>query len=216
MSLESLVADYGYAGVLIGTFLEGDIALVLGGLFAHWEYLKLPGVIVAALIGALVGDQFFFHLGRAKGLQVLNRFPFMKPRAERVFSKMRQHGTLIAFAFRFCYGFRIITPLLIGASGVRRGRFLLLNSLGALTWATVVASLGYMLGEALTALLQQVKPYRLPVLGTLVAMVAFGHLIAWQVRRRARRKCGCPQQDVQGSGSQGSGHAADAPLNPEP
>ena len=152
MSLESLVADYGYAGVLIGTFLEGDIALVLGGLFAHWEYLKLPGVIVAALIGALVGDQFFFHLGRAKGLQVLNRFPFMKPRAERVFSKMRQHGTLIAFAFRFCYGFRIITPLLIGASGVRRGRFLLLNSLGALTWATVVASLGYMLGEALTAL----------------------------------------------------------------
>lgn len=187
MSLEHLVENYGYWGVLIGTFLEGDIALLLGGLFARLGYLKLSGVILAAILGAMIGDQLFYYLGRHKGLQLLNRFPTAKAKTERVFHHLRTHGTLILLAYRFVYGFRIITPLMIGASGVKRGKFALLNAAGALAWALSIGCLGYILGEAVAALLQDVKRYEVPVLAGVLTLVAMAHLIVGYIRRRRKR-----------------------------
>jgi len=60
MTLESIVDTYGYVAVLLGTFLEGETILVLGGFAAHRGYLALPWVIVAAFFGSLCGDQLFF------------------------------------------------------------------------------------------------------------------------------------------------------------
>lgn len=186
--VKEAIMTYGYWAVLLGTFLEGDIALILGGVCAHEEYLRLPGVIVAAFAGAIIGDQVFYNLGRHKGLQILSRFPRLKLRTERVFHHLRRHGSLIAFAFRFFYGFRILTPLMIGASGVGRGRFTLLNCLGAISWATVLGCLGWTVGEALAVLLENLQKdlkHVLPfVLIGLLVLVGVIRLIVWRVRRR--------------------------------
>ena len=191
MNIKEGIETYGYLGVLIGTFLEGDIALILGGLCAQCTDLRLIGVILAAFTGAIIGDQTCYNLGRHQGLQLLNRFPRLKLRTERVFYHMRRHGSVIAFAFRFVYGFRILTPLMIGASGVGRGRFTLLNCLGALSWATALGCLGYMMGEALVAILVNLKAdlkHLLPfILLGLLVLVGVIRLIVWQVRRRRAR-----------------------------
>ena len=192
MTLKEGIETYGYLGVLIGTFLEGDIALVLGGLCARCTDLRLVGVILAAFTGAIIGDQVFYNLGRHKGLQLLNRFPRLKLRTDRVFHHLRRHGSVIAFAFRFVYGFRILTPLLIGASGVGRGRFTLLNCLGALSWATVVGCLGYAVGEALVVILENLKAdikHLLPfILAGLLVLVAIIRLLVWRIRRRRAQR----------------------------
>ncbi|MFZ4396410.1 MAG: DedA family protein [Kiritimatiellia bacterium] len=192
MTLKEGIEAYGYLGVLLGTFLEGDIALILGGLCARCTDLKLYGVILAAFTGAIIGDQVFYNLGRHQGLQILNRFPRLKVRTERVFHHMRRHGSIIAFAFRFFYGFRILTPLLIGASGVSRGRFTLLNCLGALAWATLFGSIGYGMGEAIVVIVEHVKEdlhHWLPcILGGLLVLVGIIRLIVWRVRRRRAQR----------------------------
>lgn len=188
MTIKEGIETYGYLGVLVGTFLEGDIALLLGGLCAKCTDLRLVGVILAAFTGAIIGDQVFYALGRHKGLKLLNRFPRLKLRTERVLHHMRRHGSIIAFAFRFVYGFRILTPLLIGASGIGHGRFTLLNCLGALSWATIMASLGYAMGEALLLIMEHVKAdlkHQLPyILLGLLALAGVIRLIVWRVRRR--------------------------------
>jgi len=192
MNIKEGIETYGYLGVLIGTFLEGDIALILGGICAQCTDLRLYGVILAAFTGAIIGDQTCYNLGRHHGLQLLNRFPRLKLRTDRVFYHMRRHGSVIAFAFRFVYGFRILTPLMIGASGVGRGRFTLLNCLGALSWATALGCLGYMMGEALVAILVNLKAdlkHLLPfILLGLLVLVGIIRLIVWQVRRRRARR----------------------------
>jgi len=188
MVLREVIETYGYLGVLLGTFLEGDIALVLGGLCARCTDLRLGGVILAAFTGAIIGDQVFYNLGRHKGLQLLNRFPRLKLRTDRVFHHLRRHGSVIAFAFRFVYGFRILTPLLIGASGVSRGRFTLLNCFGALSWSTALGCLGYVVGEALVVILEDLKAdmkRSLPaILLGLLVLVGLIRLVVWFVRRR--------------------------------
>ena len=60
MDLQSIIENYGYAAILIGTFLEGETILVLAGLAAHQGYLELTGVIFSAFLGSLCGDQLFF------------------------------------------------------------------------------------------------------------------------------------------------------------
>ena len=188
MTIKEGIETYGYLGVLLGTFLEGDIALVLGGLCARCtDHLRLVGVILAAFTGAIIGDQVFYNLGRHKGLKLLNRFPRLKLRTERVFHHLRRHGSIIAFAFRFVYGFRILTPLLIGASGVGRGRFTMLNCLGALSWATAIGCLGYVVGEVLVVIMANLQTdlkHHLPyILGTVLLLFAIIRLIVWRVRR---------------------------------
>ena len=62
MSLEQLIESYGYIVLVIGTFLEGETILVLGGIAAKLGYLQLYGVVLAAFIGSLAGDQLYFFL----------------------------------------------------------------------------------------------------------------------------------------------------------
>jgi membrane protein DedA with SNARE-associated domain len=75
MTLEQLVSDYGYAAILIGTFFEGEMVLILGGFAAHRSYLQLPWVIVCAFVGTLFGDQLFYYIGRFRGMRLLERRP---------------------------------------------------------------------------------------------------------------------------------------------
>ena len=60
MDLQSIIENYGYAAIFIGTFLEGETILILAGLAAHQGYLVLTWVILAAFLGSLCGDQLFF------------------------------------------------------------------------------------------------------------------------------------------------------------
>ncbi len=65
MSLQELVSNYGYLAIGVGTFLEGETILVLGGLAAHRGFLQLPWVVACAFLGAFSGHQLYFHIGRA-------------------------------------------------------------------------------------------------------------------------------------------------------
>ena len=82
--LESLITQYGYPILFIGTFLEGETVLVLGGVAAHLGYLSLDGVIACGFSGTLFGDQLYFFLGRRHGQSLLQRRPTWQKRAERV------------------------------------------------------------------------------------------------------------------------------------
>src|SRR5690606_41255131 len=67
MNLPDLLQQYGYAAVFVGTFVEGESMVVLGGYGAHRHYLRLEWVIAAAFAAAVVSDQLYYRLGRWQG-----------------------------------------------------------------------------------------------------------------------------------------------------
>lgn len=181
MSLQQLISDYGYWAIAIGTFLEGETILVLGGFAAHRGYLQLPWVIFYAFIGTLLGDQLYFYLGRTKGLAFLQKRPQWQQKSMRVFSLLHRHQVLLILGFRFLYGLRTVTPFLIGASRLSPLRFLFLNIAGAALWAVVIGVAGYVFGHALELILTEVKHYEVWVIAGVI-IVAF---IAWLLRRKS-------------------------------
>ena len=188
MDLQIIVENYGYAAILIGTFLEGETILVLAGLAAHQGYLILSWVILAAFLGSLCGDQLFFYLGRKHSRAVLSRRPTWKAKAEKVHKMMNRFETPMILSFRFLYGLRTVAPFVIGMSPVAFKKFILLNAAGALVWAVAVASGGYLFGHALEVFIGKLKSYEVYVMGG----VAMAGLLVWIFhfyrRRRQRAK----------------------------
>lgn len=183
MLLESLIARYGYLAIAVGTFLEGETILVLAGFAAHRGYLNLYGVMACAFLGSLLGDQLYFHLGRRKGQQLLDRHSEWQPRVRRVLAILERHQTLLILGFRFVYGMRTITPIILGSSRVSVRRFLLFNALGALAWAVAITLLGYLFGEAVQALLGDLRHIE----EELFAGLAVIGLLVWGFHRWRRR-----------------------------
>jgi len=64
--MEAFIDKFGYIAIVIGTFLEGEAILLVGGLFAVMGYLHPVGVIIAAFFGALAGDLASYFLGSLK------------------------------------------------------------------------------------------------------------------------------------------------------
>ena len=182
--MEQFLQHYGYWAVLLGTAVEGETILILAGFAAHRGYLDLPLVVLAAFAGSLIGDQFFFYLGRRHTGALIHRRPAWTARLERARRLMERHRTPLILGFRFLYGLRTVMPFAIGISRIPVARFVLLNAAGALVWAAAVGGGGYLFGNALELLLGNLKRYE-PVLFGLIAVAGTG---AWGVYLQRRRR----------------------------
>jgi membrane protein DedA with SNARE-associated domain len=194
MSFASLISTYGYAAVAIGTFFEGETVLGLAGLASHRGYLDLPWVIICGFLGTLFGDQLYFHIGRIRGIRALEKRPYWKARARRVFDILHRHQLPLVLGFRFLYGVRTVTPFLLGASGISPVRFLLLNVFGASVWAVLVGLAGYLFGHVLELVIGKIERYELLLFIALALVGAAVWGIQWIVRRKALREPMEPKQ----------------------
>lgn len=170
IDLPGLIDSYGYLAVFVGAFLEGETILALAGLAAYRGYLDFTLVVAIAMIAGFAGDQFYFWLGRRKGQQILQRFPDALERAHRFDALLaRWHAPLI-IAIRFMYGFRIVGPILLGMGRVPAWKFLVYNFIGAAIWAPLIAGLGYLFGNIIEALLDDLKSFELWAFAALIVM----------------------------------------------
>jgi membrane protein DedA with SNARE-associated domain len=92
----------------------------------------------------------------------------------------RFEGPLIV-GIRFMPGFDTVGTVAIGMSRVSAQRFTLLNALGSLLWAAVLALAGYLLGNLLEAVLGDLGTIEKPLL---VGIVLF--TLAWILWRHGR------------------------------
>lgn len=184
VTLSGLVAQYGYAAVFVGTLLEGETMLVLAGFAAQQGYLQLHWVILIALLGGFLGDQCYFWLGRRHGSWVLSHFPRLVPVFGRANQLIERYHEVLIVGIRFLYGLRTVGPMALGMSAVLAWRFVLFNALGAVIWAIAIGSAGYLFGQALTLLLNDLKKLE----ELLLLVILFGGVAVWGWRRWRFRK----------------------------
>ncbi len=193
MSFEVLISTYGYAAVAIGTLFEGETILVVAGFAAHQGYLKLPWVIFYGFLGTLCSDQLTFYLGRVQGTKMLDKRPYWRSKSRRVFDLMRRNQTWLVLGFRFFYGFRTITPFLLGTGNISPLRYLILNIFGAIIWAIGIAFSGYLFGQVVELFLGKLKRYELYFFISLLVIGAVVWSVYWIRRHKAAAKLFNPE-----------------------
>lgn len=182
MDIAAWIASYGYWAVAAGCLLEGETVLLLAGFAAHRGYLQWPWVVAVATLAGFAGDMGFFLLGRRFAPQVLARWPHIAEQRRKMDVWLARRGAWVVLAVRFLYGFRIAGPVLIGASGMRWEHFALFNALGALLWAVLLTSMGWLFGQAAELLLGELRRYEGALAAVLLAL-ALGYAV-WRHCRR--------------------------------
>lgn len=183
---------HGYWVLFIGTFLEGEAILIFAGFLAFQSYLDIRLVILCALAGSFLGDQFYFHLGRRKGPLLLTLSRNFSSRFRKALRLIERYGSFVAFISRYTYGFRILLPIILGMTRFPSRKFLWLNLVSALSWSALFALGGYLFGKGAGLLVEDVKryePYLLLVLAGLIVCLWLSHFgTLWWRRRHARRR----------------------------
>ena len=113
-SIEALLHEYGYAFLFAGAVAEGETAVALAGVAAHRGYLDLSMVMLVAALGAALGDQLSFQLGRWKGRALLDSHPDWATKWERFRRLSERWGTWLILGFRFIYGMRVVGAAAFG------------------------------------------------------------------------------------------------------
>ncbi len=181
-----LLQSYGYLALLVGTFLEGETIVIIAGFLAQQDLLSPPLIALSAFCGSVTSDQLMFILGRWKGMAIIQRFPRLECNVARATSLLSRYETPLILGFRFLYGVRNVTPILMGVSGVNHVKFLVLNLIGAAVWAVSFTAGGYFFGQAITAFMEAVPHAGRYILGALAAVI---FAIWWWRRRKRRKEC---------------------------
>lgn len=145
--LNSLLEQYGLLIILVGTFLEGETIVILAGFSAHQGLLNPYAVSGAAFCGSFTGDQFWFYLARHYRTHRLVLKAVDRPAFQRAIHFLEHHPTIFILSFRFIYGVRNVSPIVIGLSDISAMRFFILNALAAAIWATAFTSVGYLFAD---------------------------------------------------------------------
>lgn len=182
MNLEPFITAYGYPALGIGTLLEGGVVGMIAGGLAHRGYMQLPWVICTIFGCSFCADQFFFQVGKRNGKNLLAKRPTWEPKVNRVRRFLVTYHIIAVLGFRFFYGMRTITPIVMGASGFDTRRFVLLNLCSTLLWASAVGFSGYFFSHFLETLFSDVRHH-------IVAILSVGLVIGvgiWVWRRWAK------------------------------
>ncbi|TQS21176.1 DedA family protein [Microbispora sp. KK1-11] len=184
------VVLFAETGLLIGFFLPGDSLLFTAGLLCATTVggvrLSLPAVLIAAALGALLGAQTGYVIGRRVGPALLGRTRNQHllrgaARAEVLLGRYG-HGKAV-FLARFIPLVRTVLNPLAGVVAVPARTFTLWQVLGGLVWTVGLVLAGYALGASVP----NVDRYLLPLIGVIVAVSLLPlALEALRSRRRTR------------------------------
>ena len=116
--------------------------------------LSIYGVIPAAIVGAIMGDNVGYLIGRWAGFRLLRRYGRHVGLTDRRLDLGRylfkRHGGKVVFIGRFIAVLRTFVALLAGANHMEWKSFLLWNAVGGVAWASLYGVGAYLLGNAVS------------------------------------------------------------------
>jgi len=196
----SLLASFGPLGVgavlfaetglLIGFFLPGDSLLFTAGVLAAAPagaalHVPLGAVLVAAALGACLGAQTGYLIGRRAGPPLFDnprraRLGRARDRAETYLARYG-YGRAIVLA-RFVPVVRTVLNPLAGIVGVPARTFTVWQVAGGLVWSVGVVLAGYALGSHIS----NVDRYLLPIIAVIIVVSLIPIAVElWRARRTA-------------------------------
>ena len=160
----SFINQFGYFGIFLLIFIKNifppipsEAVLLFGGALTVTAAIKIPGAVLAATAGSLLGAIVLYALGRifqAKRLKKLfagrvGKITRLRPehveKAEQWFKRYQGKAVLI------CRCFPLVRSLISVPAGFARmplPRFLILTALGSAVWNVVLICIGAGLGTA--------------------------------------------------------------------
>lgn len=190
------IDQYGYGAVFAGILLEdfgvpmpGETLLVVAAILASQGDLHLLPLLLAAWLGAVIGDNIGYAIGRFGGHRLLLRYGYYlgitEVRLARVHRFFEHYGGGVVVVARFIELLRQFNGIVAGSAEMQWWRFLAYNMLGAALWVGLWGTLPFFLGSHLETYLPLFKRFEGYLLIALLAVLLI--LIIYVLWRYIRR-----------------------------
>ncbi|WP_260599642.1 DedA family protein [Sphingomonas endolithica] len=180
-----LIAWGGYLGIFLLMAAENvfppipsEVIMGLGGMAVARGQMELVPLILWGTVGTVVGNYFWYEIGRRLGYQRLKPFVDRHGRwltmdweeVEKLHRFFQRHGQWVVFVLRFMPAGRTIISLPAGMTRMPHWRFILATTAGSAIWNCILAGAGLYLGANFKELDHYVGPL---AVATMVAMALF-------------------------------------------
>ncbi len=185
--LMALFSEYGLWIVFLGMIVEGTAVILLSGVLCHLGVIPCEETLIVAILGAIVGDQMWFYIGKNYAHRVLSKFPLLKNRVDDLKKKAETKAKWLAMSSRFIYGGAIAIPLVLGIQHYEHKKFTLFDTIGISLASIVGLTIGYMLSSSLkkvTSEITQIEHFML----LLVIIVAIMSLYKYKKKSNKRKE----------------------------
>lgn len=197
--ISQIISDYGPWAIFVLVLIEdfgipvpGETALISAALLASQGKLPIIWLLVAAWLGAVIGDNIGYAIGRFGGRRLVlhygARVGITDQRLARVERFFAHRGGAIVIVARFFVGLRQLNGIVAGIACMPSPRFVLFNAIGAALWVGVWGFGIYWFGQHFRDALERFGPIVLYTVGGVAAAAILIYLI-WRFvyRRRAGR-----------------------------
>ena len=148
----AFIVSLGEALIVIGLFVPSTAVLVGAGTLIGAGKLPFWPIMIATILGCIVGDQLSFWAGRIFGDRLRNmwplrNYPHLLAKGE---AYVKEHGGKSIAIGRFVPGIKSVVPGIAGMFGMGQIFFLTVNILSGIAWAALHVLPGVLLGQALS------------------------------------------------------------------
>lgn len=174
------------ASAFVGVVFPGELAVLLGGVLAAEHRVSLASVLLAAVAGAVLGDQVGYAVGARYGERLLRVLPerIVNPaRLDAGRRTIRRLGAKAVVAGRWTASLRALVPGLCGMAGMRYRTFALANLVGGGLWAVTIVLVGYVAGDGWRRAQRALGEASIAAAG----LVVVGGLLLLAIRHRRAR-----------------------------
>lgn len=196
-SLANLVSDspWTYALILglaaldvLFPVVPSETAVILAGVLAGTGHLSIELVLISAAVGAFIGDNSGYWVGRTAGKsRVAQRLLTgdRKAQVDKAQAQVQERGGYFIIIGRFVPGGRTVVVLACGLLKLRWVRFMAFDAAAALIWAAQASLAGYFGGRAF-----EDNPWLGLLVGAGLAFLLVGSAEGWRRVRgwRAKRR----------------------------
>jgi membrane protein DedA with SNARE-associated domain len=207
-SFHHLLLQHGYAFLFVYVLLVGfglpipadPLLLVMGAIIGD-HYYAFPHSLLAAASAALIGDYFWFELGRRRGRSVLSLLCKLSIEPDTCVRKtettFNKRGIGALFFAKFIPGMSLVSMPLAGMIGMPRLRFLLADGTGCLLWSTAYLSLGILFHRQVDLVITLLGLFGrragVVIAGLIGLYLAFKYFQRWRILRELRINRVTPQ-----------------------
>lgn len=145
--------QYKYAIIIPVTAIEGPIISIISGFLFRLGYLNFWLALCALVAGDIIGDVFYYCLGRFGSRKLISRYGkyvnLTPENMAKVEKKFRQHEnkTLLLSKMTNGLGFALAVLILAGYLKIDFKKFILLNLIGGFVWSAFLLMIGYFFGH---------------------------------------------------------------------
>lgn len=177
------------SAAFIGLLVPGETVMLLAGVVAALGAVDVVGVMVVGVVGAVLGDQLGYLLGRAFGSALRRGHVGSRATAQRwarAEELVSRRGGVAVFVARWVGVLRAVVPAAAGAVGLSRRVFTGWNAVGGTLWVVSVVGAGYLAGASWPVLVRWLGTGSVVLAGVVGGALAVYLAVRGWRRRRSR------------------------------